>query len=156
VTDHHSEIAQRLLDTNLYMTLSTADADGRPWASPVLFAALSPAELLWVSTVEARHSRNIAARPEIAIVVFDSTESPGVGQALYMEATAAEVAEAERDRGVTEVSRAGPGAPQWTAEDVRAPAAHRLYAASVQRWWVLGEDDEEEERIEVKLRGSRA
>jgi hypothetical protein len=152
VTDHHNAIAQRLLATNLYMTLSTADADGRLWVSPVLFAAPSPAELLWVSTLEARHSRNVAVRPEVAIVVFDSTESPGIGQALYMEAIAAEVAEAERERGVTAVSRAGPSAPQWTAEDVRAPAGHRLYAATVRRWWVLGEEDDEDERIEVSLR----
>jgi pyridoxamine 5'-phosphate oxidase-like protein len=28
-------IARWLVETNLYMTLATADVDGRPWASPV-------------------------------------------------------------------------------------------------------------------------
>jgi nitroimidazol reductase NimA-like FMN-containing flavoprotein (pyridoxamine 5'-phosphate oxidase superfamily) len=28
-----------IVDDNLYMVLATADADGRPWASPVYFAS---------------------------------------------------------------------------------------------------------------------
>ena len=30
--------ARRIIDANSYMTLATADADGRPWATPVWFA----------------------------------------------------------------------------------------------------------------------
>ena len=32
-------IAREVLDGNLYMTLATADAAGRPWATPVFFTA---------------------------------------------------------------------------------------------------------------------
>jgi GNAT superfamily N-acetyltransferase len=32
------DLARGLIDANAYMTLATADADGRPWASPVWFA----------------------------------------------------------------------------------------------------------------------
>ena len=46
-----------LLAAISYMTLGTADAEGRPWASPVWFAAPTPSELLWVSDPNARHSR---------------------------------------------------------------------------------------------------
>jgi Pyridoxamine 5'-phosphate oxidase len=31
-------VARRIVDANLYMVLATADATGRPWASPVYFA----------------------------------------------------------------------------------------------------------------------
>jgi hypothetical protein len=31
-------IAKLFIDSNLYMTLGTADADGRPWVSPVYYA----------------------------------------------------------------------------------------------------------------------
>ena len=83
-------------------------------------------------------------------MVFDTTLPPYTGQALYMEATAAEVGEPELDRAIEAFSQASVegGASAWSTDDVRAPARHRLYAASVQRWWVLGETDE---RIEVKL-----
>ncbi len=30
--------AKRIIDSNQYMTLGTADREGRPWASPVWFA----------------------------------------------------------------------------------------------------------------------
>ena len=76
----------------MYMTLATADATGRPWVSPVWFATGSDETFLWVSAPETRHSRNIAVRPEVAIVIFDSTVSVGGAEALYVDAIAEEVA----------------------------------------------------------------
>src|SRR5688500_9495102 len=64
-------IARTIIDSNAYMTLATADGDGRPWASPVWYAAAGYAEFYWVSSPEARHSRNLAARPEVSIVIFE-------------------------------------------------------------------------------------
>ena len=77
-----------LLTASRYMVLATADADGVPWASPVWFATDDGRAFYWVSDPNARHSRNIAARPEIAIVIFDSTVTPGDAAAVYMEARA--------------------------------------------------------------------
>jgi nitroimidazol reductase NimA-like FMN-containing flavoprotein (pyridoxamine 5'-phosphate oxidase superfamily) len=65
-------IAKAIIDSNLYLTLGTADEVGRPWVSPVYYAHEGYAEFYWVSSPEATHSRNIASRPEIAIVIFDS------------------------------------------------------------------------------------
>ena len=52
-----------IVDANLYMVLATADADGRPWASPVYFAVEDYTELFWVSSPDVTHSRNLAVRP---------------------------------------------------------------------------------------------
>jgi nitroimidazol reductase NimA-like FMN-containing flavoprotein (pyridoxamine 5'-phosphate oxidase superfamily) len=57
------------------MTLGTADADGRPWVSPVFFAADGYRDLYWISSPAADHSRNLAVRPELSIVVFDQRTS---------------------------------------------------------------------------------
>ena len=132
-----------VLDANRYMTLATADADGRPWVSPVWFAH-EGRDLVWVSKPGARHSRNLAARPEVAVVVFDSTVAPAEAKAVYMEAVAAEVPEEERPRALDIFSRrsVAQGLSAWTAEDVVAPAAHRLYRASVTEAWTLGDRDE--------------
>jgi hypothetical protein len=65
-------IAKAIIDSNLYMTLGTADEDGCPRVSPVYYAPEGYAEFYWVSSPEATHSRNITVRPEVAIVVFDS------------------------------------------------------------------------------------
>jgi nitroimidazol reductase NimA-like FMN-containing flavoprotein (pyridoxamine 5'-phosphate oxidase superfamily) len=59
--------ARRVIDSHVYMTLATADEDGRPWASPVWFAHDGPSRFIWVSKREARHSRNLAVRPAARI-----------------------------------------------------------------------------------------
>ena len=70
------EAVQAIIDANSYMTLATADEHGRPWASPVWFATVDYLELVWVSSPEARHSRNLAVRPELAIVDLRLAPSP--------------------------------------------------------------------------------
>ena len=84
-------VAREIIDANRYMTLATADAGGRPWASPVWYAHQGYTDLYWVSRPEARHSRNLAVRPEVGIVIFDSTVPEGDGQAVYVEALAEEL-----------------------------------------------------------------
>src|SRR3954471_12644975 len=92
-----TSVARRIVAANMYMTIATADADGRPWISPVWFAPSSETEFLWVSSPDARHSRNIAVRPAIAIVIFDSTVPVGAAEALYVDAVAGEVSSRDLD-----------------------------------------------------------
>ena len=122
-----------IVEANAYMTLATADADGTPWATPVWFAHAGGAEFVWVSRPEARHSRNIAARPAIGIVIFDSTVRPLEGEAAYFDAVAAEVPADERGAALAAYSArsTASGLKPWTEADVTAPAEHRLYRARV-------------------------
>jgi nitroimidazol reductase NimA-like FMN-containing flavoprotein (pyridoxamine 5'-phosphate oxidase superfamily) len=87
-------VARSIVDANRYMTLATADESGLPWASPVWFAHAGYAEYYWVSTPDARHSQNLRARADLGVVIFDSGAAVGTGQAVYMEATARELATA--------------------------------------------------------------
>jgi Pyridoxamine 5'-phosphate oxidase len=70
-----ASVARDIIDSNAYMTLATADENGRPWASPVWYA-----HFYWVSSPEARHSRNLAARSEVGVVIFDSQAPVDTGQ----------------------------------------------------------------------------
>ena len=78
------EVARAIIDGNRYMVLGTADQGGRPWVSPVYYAPSGYSELFWVSSPKAQHSRNLAARREVSIVVFDSQAPVGDGQGVYM------------------------------------------------------------------------
>jgi nitroimidazol reductase NimA-like FMN-containing flavoprotein (pyridoxamine 5'-phosphate oxidase superfamily) len=98
-------VVEKIIDSNRYMTLATADDHGRPWASPVWFAHADYTDFFWVSRPDARHSRNLASRPELAIVVFDSTVPVGGGQAVYVEARAEELSGAVRDKAIAIYSR---------------------------------------------------
>ena len=145
-------VARAILDANHYMTLGTADADGRPWVSPVFFAADRYRDLYWISSPEATHSRNLAARPELSIVVFDSQAPVGTGQAVYMAATAAELSGAELDQGLQvypgERGLAA-GARAKTPPEVLAPSLYRLYRATVSAHWVLDPDAAPDQRTPV-------
>jgi hypothetical protein len=139
-----------IVDANHYMTLATADENGLPWVSPVWFASSDYREFLWVSSPEARHSRNISVRPEVAIVIFDSQQPPGTGQGVYLSATATPVPEHEIDGGIavySSISEAQ-GAGGWTRSDVEPPAPLRLYHATAFEHFVLARGDE---RLPVHL-----
>src|SRR5438309_956958 len=85
------ETVPRLLAENRYLVIATSDDDGRPWATPVFFAADGARRVVWVSAPDSRHSRTIANRPEVAVTVFDSHAPIGGAEAVYLEATAAAV-----------------------------------------------------------------
>ena len=136
--------AREILAANRYMVLSTADADGRPWVSPVWFAREDGVVFLWISKPHARHSRNIAARSEIAIVVFDSSVAPGGAKALYVDALAERLDGAERDAAIALYSRASvaQGLNDFTPADVAEGARWRMYRATATARSVLGPGDE--------------
>ncbi len=136
--------ARAIIDANLYLVLATADGAGRPWSSPVYFAHDGYGDFLWVSAPEAVHSRNIAARPQVGVVIFDSHAPISTGQGVYMSAVAEQLSGDELEQGIgifSERSQAHAARP-WTLEDVIAPARLRLYRATATEQFVLGEGDE--------------
>ena len=153
----NDDIARKILRAGSYVVLATADADGVPWASPVWFAMEDDPELYWVSYPGARHSQNIAVRPQIAMVVFDSTVAPGSGQGVYLTATAAQVTDPSAiERGIAvfvrESVRNGAGG-NIGLDEVTGQARLRLYRASVQECWILDPDSPFDVRIGVTLTG---
>lgn len=153
-SDDPDAAARALVAANRYATLATADADGVPWASPVWFAPADDlSHVLWVSAPEARHSRNLAARPEIGVVIFDSTAPPAAAQAFYASAVAEPVDGDAVERALEVYSRhsVAQGLAAWTAEGVTAPARHGLYRATLRECFVLGAQDR---RVPVPSLGS--
>ena len=149
------DVAREIIDANLYMVLATADETGRPWASPVYFANAGYTELLWVSSPEATHSRNIARRPEVGIVIFDSQVPIGTGQGVYMTAIAQAVEPDRLERGIDVFSRRSldHGGVAWTTADVETEgeSAIRLYRATVTTHSILAKDGRPDHRIPADL-----
>lgn len=148
--DERAGLARALIDRNSYMTLGTADSRGQPWVSPVWYAFAGYEEFFWVSDPDARHSRNLATRPQLGAVIFDSQVPVGAAQAVYMSAIARELGGAELERGIEVFSGRSRalGARAWTPEDVRPPAVHRLYGATASELFVL---DGSDRRLAVRL-----
>jgi pyridoxamine 5'-phosphate oxidase-like protein len=133
-----ADIARAIIDANVYMTLGTADERGNPWVSPVFYAASEYRDFYWISSPQATQCLNIAKRPRVSVVIFDSRIPVGQGQAVYMSATAEQVPDADVDRAM-EIYPGPPerGARRITGEDVRPPARFRLYHAAVTQHSIL-------------------
>jgi catechol 2,3-dioxygenase-like lactoylglutathione lyase family enzyme len=145
-------IARAIIDENSYMTLGTADADGHPWVSPVWYAPERYGSFYWVSDPEAKHSRNLATRPQVSIVIFDSRAPVGSGQGVYVTGVGEQITGADLDHGMSVFSRRSQeqGAAAWTAADVQPPSRLRLYRATAHEHYV---GDRNDRRVAVNVAG---
>ena len=147
-------LARTIIDTNMYMVLGTADESGQPWATPVYFGHREYREFYWISSPEVRHSRNIAVRPQVSIVIFDSQVRVGEGQAVYMSAVAEELIGIDFERGLDIYNGrfsnpAEHGVSVIQSEDVQPPGLYRLYRAIASEHWVLDPAGRPDHRISV-------
>jgi nitroimidazol reductase NimA-like FMN-containing flavoprotein (pyridoxamine 5'-phosphate oxidase superfamily) len=140
-------IARSIVDANRFMALATADASGRPWVSPVWYAPLSYREYVWVSRPGTRHSRNVAARPEVAIAIYDSRR-PGDWSAFYTAAVAEELEDVEVALEAFNRRSEAQGLRAWSRAEVVPPAEFRLYRATAGEQFVL---DDHDRRLPVHL-----
>jgi hypothetical protein len=125
------EMARMIIDTNKYLTLGTAGPDHRPRVSPVYFTHAGYRTFYWVSSPGAQHSRNIAARPSVAIVIFDSTAAIGAGTAVYVDASATVTADDELPRRCAEAfAEVAPGAVRFQPHELSGDSELRLYYAT--------------------------
>jgi nitroimidazol reductase NimA-like FMN-containing flavoprotein (pyridoxamine 5'-phosphate oxidase superfamily) len=146
VNDELADLAKSVIDSNRYMALGTADETGHPWVSPVWFASEDYRQFHWVSSPDARHSQHLAARPEVAIAIYDSSGAPGTVEAVYMRGRAEGLTGAELERGIElfdRVSRKDLGRA-WGLAEVQPPSLFRLYRATAMEHFVLirGRDPE--------------
>src|SRR5262245_24998286 len=141
-------VARQIIDGSIYMVLATADASGRPWATPVQYATEDRRRFFWLSRPEATHSRNLGERPELGIVLFDATVAGEDRQAVYMSAVGREV-QARESEGLGVFSRRSVaiGNDEWTERDVSPPSELRLFCASASEHFVL--HTERDERVPV-------
>lgn len=149
-------IARAIIDTNMYMVLGTAGKSGRPWVSPVYFTPSRYTEFYWISSPEARHSRNLAIRSQVSIVVFDSQAPVGAGQAVYMSTVAEELGGVALDRGLDIYNGRFPdpvtrGVRTIKPEDVQPPALYRLYRAIASEHWILDPGAHPDRRTPVRI-----
>jgi nitroimidazol reductase NimA-like FMN-containing flavoprotein (pyridoxamine 5'-phosphate oxidase superfamily) len=130
--------ARALLAATAYVVVGTIDPDGRPWSSPVYFAVEGTRDFYWVSATDAWHSRAIAARPQVSLVVFDSTVAPYHGRAVYAVGEARPVSDDDLDRVLAIYPRRdGRDTTLLTREDVSASSEYRMYRATASQMWVL-------------------
>src|SRR3954467_5904732 len=115
-------MARRVIDHNHYMTLATMNPDGGPRVSPVYYTAARYTDFYWVSSPDARHSRNLEDRPRIEIVVFDSSVPVSETAAVYIGAHARELGTDELEAVIDEAFRTTAGARAFARVELQGRA----------------------------------
>jgi uncharacterized protein YhbP (UPF0306 family) len=86
-----NEKARKIINENLYMTISVASKQGDPWIANVYFAIDSNYNFYWYSPTNSLHSTLIRENPSIAISIFNSTTVGDYVDAVYIKAKVEEV-----------------------------------------------------------------
>ena len=129
-------MARRVIDGNRYMVIATADGEGRPWVTPVYFTPAGYGDFYWISSPQAQHSRNIAAREEVSIVVFDSQVPVGGAEAVYVRGHARELTEPTPEECAAAFRIRFEEIRSYTPDELRE-SGFGLYRATAEEHWVL-------------------
>lgn len=126
-----SHKAQLLIEATRHMTIATANTSGKPWNSPVFFVYDEKFTLYWVSFIDAVHSINIRARPQVAITIL-GTPPDHYGDGVYIDAEAVELNDVREVERTIQVLRRRPRESKFTVNsptDVLGAAVWRVYKA---------------------------
>ena len=160
---------KKILDNNLYLTISTCDKKGNPWVSNLYFVYDKEYNFYWYSPVGSKHSQLIETNPNVALSVFNSTAVGDDVTALYIQAKASVVTDKkELAKGLLLYGKKMlktnfvTGKEAYTKfvnslKDFEGNSPIRLYKAVSEKMWKLApseiyNDKYVDSRIEIKLK----
>lgn len=156
--EHYSlyeEKARKILSECTYMVIGTSTKDGKPWVAPVLFVYDKEYNIYFLSAVDAVHSENILANPNISISIFDSHQKVGISDGIQLEGKAEEVGKGEIKKIINlYCQKVFPNSEmeptvRYKPEDYLGAAEFRFFKVKPVNFYVTGED----RRVKVNLSG---
>jgi hypothetical protein len=140
--DDRVSTARRIIDSNSYLTLATADASGRPWATPVWFAHECYTDYVWVSRPSTRHSANLAtARVGHRHLRLDRAGRQRARGLHRGPRSRSRTAESSGHWPTFSAALEADGGTGWQLADVTGSAAFRLYHARASSHFLLDDHD---------------
>lgn len=83
--------ARKIVNENLYLTVSVCSTDGKPWIANLYYAVDKELNFYWYSPKTSLHSSIIRDNPSVALAIFNSTAIGDDVDAVYVQANAHEV-----------------------------------------------------------------
>ncbi len=144
-----------ILESSLYLTMSTVGDNGIPWISPVYTAYDEKYNFYWTSSPLARHSQNIAMNNRISFVVFNSSQAEGTGRGIYFEALVYEMTDMNEINRALKIFYGRKNKDPKPAQDFLGISPRRLYKAVPERAWINDVEKVDgyiiDKRIEIDL-----
>jgi nitroimidazol reductase NimA-like FMN-containing flavoprotein (pyridoxamine 5'-phosphate oxidase superfamily) len=146
-----AEKARQVISKISYITIATVSKDSQPWNAPVFSAYDEAYNFYWGSHVGSQHSLNIAANPNVFLVIYDSTVAAGSGAGVYVKAKAVELTDMQEIRKAHKLLWDRHVVPFWKIEQVYGDAPIRLYKASPEKFWMNGEGEVKGNYIDTRV-----
>ena len=130
------KLIREYLPNVLHMSLGTS-ADNKPWVCEVLFVYDDDLNLYWRSIPTARHSREIAANPNVAgniVMQHSRGEKP---QGTYFEGTAEMLTGVTEDHPAYKLYAERHNRGPEMLEDAAKPEGNQFYKITVRDWYVF-------------------
>jgi uncharacterized protein YhbP (UPF0306 family) len=140
-------IAQNILDTNIYMTIGTTDGK-RPWVSPLFYCKDRKNRFYVISQPSSRHIVNISSNRAISFAIFDSHAPEGKGNGVQGDGSMKECRGKELEQALRYYHT--DFIPCTKEALTRGP--YRLYRIRPNHFYILDPEAPTDKRIEVKLR----
>jgi uncharacterized protein YhbP (UPF0306 family) len=69
------EVAKKIVEEGLYMSLATSDFDSKEvWIAPVFYVVDEDFNFYFSSSAESRHGKHLLKNGEVAVAIFDSQQ----------------------------------------------------------------------------------
>jgi uncharacterized protein YhbP (UPF0306 family) len=140
------EIARKIVDSNIYMTLATSDDVS--WAAPVYYAVDDEYNFYFISRLNTVHSENIFKNGKVSFAIFDSRQKEGSGNGVQGYGTARLISNSEIDQALEWYkSKFLPMKP----DTFKSPNPYRFFKLEPKQFYILDPDAKVDKRVEVKI-----
>lgn len=151
----NTERAKEIISKIIYLTIATVSKDGQPWNTPVYSAFDAEYNFYWASDQNGQHSRNIAENEKVFIVIYDSTVPEGIGEGVYVQATAKALTDIEEVREASKLLADRKNREPRNPEQYLGEYPRRIYKATPIKFWMNGDGQVNgnyiDTRVEVNL-----
>lgn len=134
--DEQSDRARQAIGKIIYITLATANKNGKPWNTPLYSVHNDKYVFYWASSPTAIHSVNLNENPDVAIVIYNSQAPAGEGFGVYIEAKASMVTDMAELESAFKLFRKSKFI--GSLDDLMGDSPLRLYKAIPEKAWVNG------------------
>jgi uncharacterized protein YhbP (UPF0306 family) len=139
-----------------HMSLGTS-SDNKPWVCEVHFAYDENLNLYFRSTTERRHSKEIAANPNVAGNIVFQHPRGQYPLGVYFEGNAKMLSTDEEREAAYPAFAKVLGRDESILEDAAKPDGHQFYKITVENWYVFGKlGDEGGKKYQLKWNGGAA
>lgn len=147
--------AKEIINKIHYITLATVTPDGLPWSTPVFSAFDTQYTFYWRSAKNAIHSLNIKDNGKIFISIYDTTTPWGIGNGVYIKATAFELIDKKDIQSALAILDKRSLKTVGTAQSFMNDNQRRIYKAVPKKVWINSDEEINgifiDKRVEIQL-----